>query len=253
MIMSHLTHIRHTLLACSLTCYSWYIAAVPHLHHTLHADMWPRQEKYQWPNPLRNARKLGLLPLVKRFRIHSINCGISEDPFSPKGFSLCTLRQFSRLTNVRELEIDGLDTPGFISKARRYFGHFLPTVRSLLLRAPRGSRRQIIFFIGLFQHLEDLTLLDGTLKAFSQEPVNDLTLIPSFAPPLRGRLVMARFTRIGFLKDMINLLGGIRFRYMDIFDVGEARLLLNACAQTLETVRLHPNDPRGEQLNLKCM
>ena len=87
---------------------------------------------------------------------------------------------------------------------QRYFGHFLPMVRSLALRNPVGSRRQVIFFIGLFQHLQDLKLLYD-LVYFEEEPVDDLTLIPSFAPLLCGRLTMTCFTRVGILEDMIDL------------------------------------------------
>ena len=86
-----------------------------------------------------------------------------------------------------------------------------------------------------------------------EEPMNDLTFIPPFAPLLRGRLVVARFRRAGFLKDMIALFGGIRFRYMDLFDVGEMELLLNACAETTKRLRLYSTDPQGEQPYLKCM
>ena len=57
--------------------------------------------------------------------------------------------------------------------------------------------------------------------------------------------------REGLLKEMIKLFGGIRFHYMDLFNVCEMRLLLNACAPTLEALRLYPNDPRSEQLLLK--
>ena len=64
---------------------------------------------------------------------------------------------------------------------------------------------------------------------------------------------MACFARVGFSKNMIALFGGIRFRYMHLFDVGETQLLLRACAGTLETLRLCPDDPRGEQLHLKDM
>ena len=133
---------------------------------------------------------------------------------------------------------------------RRYFGHFLPTVRSLALREPKGSRRQIIYFIGLFQHLEDLRLLQcwaGT----QYEPVDDLTLIPPSAPPLRGCLLISNFTRVDLLKDMIDLLGGIRFRGMDFFDVDDMQLLLGGCAKTLETFQLHLTDPRGKGVSLK--
>ena len=133
---------------------------------------------------------------------------------------------------------------------QQYFGHFAPIVRSLALREPKGSRRQIIFFIGLFQHLEDLKLLYKWVD-FQEEPADDLTLVPSFVPPLRGRLTMTCFTRVGILEDMIDLFGGIRFRYMDLFSVHGMRLLLDVCADTLETLRFYPNDPRGELLSLR--
>ena len=48
---------------------------------------------------------------------------------------------------------------------------------------------------------------------------------------------------------MIGLFGGIRFRYMSLFNVVGMRLLLDACAETLETLRLHPSDPRGKELS----
>jgi len=54
MIVAHLIYDKRSLLACSLTCYSWYyqdIAAAPHLHHTLitptyYASM---KGKFKWP------------------------------------------------------------------------------------------------------------------------------------------------------------------------------------------------------------
>lgn len=52
---------------------------------------------------------------------------------------------------------------------------------------------------------------------------------------------------------MIDLFGGIRFRYMDLFCVKGMRLILGACAETLETVRLYPDDPRSEQPSPKCV
>jgi hypothetical protein len=193
--------------------------------------------------------KLGLLPLVDTF--WSLGANSNHIEFSPKLFNCYTLRHFSALTNVQELGIDYLDIPSFMPRIRRYFGHFLPTVHSLALSEPKGSRRQIVYFIGLFQRLEDLKLL--YIRADSQEePADDLTLIPPFVPPLRGSLMVVRFTRVGLLKDMIDLFGGIRFRHMNLFNVDGMRLLLDACAKTLETVMLYPTDPRGEQLSVKA-
>ena len=50
-----------------------------------------------------------------------------------------------------------------------------------------------------------------------------------------------------FVNDMITSLGGLRFRHMDLFRVSCVQLLLNACAETLETLRLYPSDSYGEQ------
>ena len=57
---------------------------------------------------------------------------------------------------------------------------------------------------------------------------------------------MTLLRRVELLEDMIELFGGIRFRSMDLFDVNGTRLPLNACVKTLETLRLHQNDPRRE-------
>ena len=249
MIIVHLIYNTRSLLACSLTCYSLYIVTVPHPHHTLITQTYRRypDRKLKLPKPLWDVYNLGLPPLVKKFHI----CGAERSDcrvFSPKLFSWCTLRHFTALANVQELGIDHLDIPSFIPRINRYFGHSLPTVHSLALGEPQGSRRQIIYFIGLFKHLEDLKLIYDKVDS-QDEPADDLTLVPAFLPPLRGRLTVTCFTRVGILKDMIDLLGGIRFRYMSLFNVVGMRLLLDACAETLETLQLHPTDPRGKELS----
>lgn len=248
MIIAHIFYDTRSLLACCLTCYSWYIAAVPHLHQTLITPYYsePRDSKCWWDDSFQRMCTLGLFPLVKKFHFRGTQYPtlVKPVPFSPKLFDRRILRQFSALTNVQELGIDYLDIPSFMSKIRRYFGHFLPTVRSLSLKNPKGSRRQVIFFIGCFQHLEDLKLLYDRDQS-QEEPVDDLTPVPPYTPPLRGRLTMTCITRVGILEDMIGSFGGIRFRHMDLFDVDRMRLLLDACGNTLESLRLYPSDPRA--------
>jgi len=139
--------------------------------------------------------------------------------------------------------IDYLDIPSFMSRIQQYFGHFPPTVQELYLENPYGSCRQTIYFIGLFEHLEDLNLIYDESSS-REEPTDDLTLFPPFAPPLRGWLKLTSFRRVGLLKDMIDLFGGLRFRWLDLFDVDGMPLLLGACARTLEILRLYPTDPR---------
>ena len=205
MIIAHFINDVHSLRACSLTCYSWYIAAVPHLHHTLFININSLDRKFRWPNPIRNMHMLGLLPLVQSIRICR---GGNKVGFSPELFNRRTLRQFPALTDIRTLWIDDLDIPSFMPMIQRYFGHFLPTVDYLTLKEPKGSRRQIIYFFGLFQHLEDLRLLYDRADP-RDEPADDLSLIPPSVPPLRGWLWLCNFTRVGLLKDMIDLFGGI--------------------------------------------
>ena len=72
MIIAHLIYDKRSLLACSQTCYSWYIATVPHLHHALIIPPpyyhWRALDEFMWSKPLRDMHKLGLLPLVKSSR-----------------------------------------------------------------------------------------------------------------------------------------------------------------------------------------
>ena len=250
MIIAHLTRDTYSLLACSLTCYAWYIAAVPHLHDTLISliKFHELPDRFLWPKPLRYMHKLGLLPLVKKLLIRK---GIEYHRFSPKQFNRGTLRHFLALTGIQELGIDYLDIPSFMPRIRKYFGHFLPTLRSLSLRDPKGSDWQIIYFIGMFEHLDDLKLLHERppIDFQEREPMDIKTLVPPFAPPLRGQLTLTNFGRVGILEGMIYCFGGIQFRRMDLSDVNGTRLLLRACAETLETLRLYPSDPRGKELS----
>lgn len=245
MIIAHLIHDMRSLIACSRTCYSWYLAAVHHLHRPLIIGATDSNQKFMWPTPIKSIHKLGLLPLVTELRIYNAK-GMSKNLFSSR-----VLRQFTAFVNVRDLRIGHLDIPSFIPHIQRYFGHFLPTVKSLSLAYPKGSHRQIIFFIGLFQHLEDLMLNDRSTR--TPERQEDMDLAPHFVPPFGGRLVIWYFRRAGLVKDIIDSFGGIKFSSMNIFDVAETRLLLSACAKTLRILQLQPTDPHGERLDLLCM
>lgn len=242
LVIGRLIYDTCSLRACTLTCRSWYNAAVPHLHHTLTIETFPRFGDSAWPHPLRQMHRLGLLPLVKKFWTRGYD--YSSTGLSPKLFSDRILRHFSALSGVQELEMDYPDIPNFVPRIRRYFNHFLPTVQSLVLRGPKGSPRQIIYFIGFFQHLQNLRLVN-TWANPQDESMDDSTLIPLFVPPLRGWLSATSFTKLGLLNDMINLFGGIRFRYMNLLNVDGLRILLGACVGTLEYLILDPTDPWG--------
>ena len=201
-----------------MTCYSWYLAAVPHLHNVLITHTNSLDQKFRWPNPLRRMHALGLLPFVEILWIRGDDDSDDDLGFSSKRFNRRVLRQFSALANVRRLMIDLLDILNFMPRIKRYFGHFLPTVQVLVLTQPRGTRRQITCFIGLFRHLEYLEIHHGV--DFQGEPRDDLTLIPPFAPPLRGWLMMSDLTGVGLLEDMIDLFGGSPIQLPGTFQYG---------------------------------
>ena len=248
MIITYLFYDTPGLLTSSLTCRSWHIAAAPHLHRTLitHTRHSNGDEKAKWPKPLLGASKLGLLPFVTELFISG--GGLEGEMFSIKQLYRRIERKFSALNNLRELTITNLDIPSFMPRIRRYFGQFSPTLQSLILKHPKGSPRQIVFFIGLFPCLEDLELYSCCANP-QEEAVDDLTLFPSSIPPLRGRLHAGYSEGDNLARTMINLFGGVRFVHMDLVRMGGAKLLLDAGADTLETLVLDATDICGEQLS----
>ena len=226
-----------------MTCYSWYIATAPHLHHSLTID-----DNIHFSNmgyrSFQTSYRLGLLSLVKRLRIRRWPYW-SKIGVTPGRLCRRTFHRLSALTNLRELGIDDLEVSRFMPRIQRCFGHFSPTLQFLALRDPRGSCQQILYFIGLFPNLQDLKPQSCSSEG-EQEITGDTTLIPLSTPPLRGWLTLTCFTRVTLIRDMIALFGGLRFRRMDLFGVKCVRLLLDACAETLETLRLYPTDSYGE-------
>jgi len=56
----------------------------------------------------------------------------------------------------QELGADGFQAHSFMLNFQEYFEHFTPTLRFLPVREPRGSSRQILYFIWLFPNLQNL-------------------------------------------------------------------------------------------------
>jgi len=248
-VISYFIYDTPTLLACSMTCYSWYIATVPLLHRSLTTDQsyfTRRDPKRRWPRPLRESYKLGLLPLVKSLRIRG--GGSPSADFTSWRFRISALRYFPAFTNLRELGIDRLRVSSSMKNLRQCFGRFAPTLQFLALSEPKGSCREILYLIGLFPNLQDLKLC-YPFPVEEQETTADVALVPLSVPPLHGRLTLTCFTRKKLIQDMIAFFGGLRFRRMDLFRANCVRLLLDTCAETLETLRLYPTDPYGEDFS----
>jgi hypothetical protein len=236
MIIAHIPRDLDTLKALSLTCRSWYIATVPHLHHTLAlGDKAPSITGGELM-PLSQLHRLGLLPLIKEIRVVQWHAKW----FEPHAFSRRDLRYFSALTNVGTLEINHLDISRFMPSIERYFGHFSPTLRSIALSSPFCTPRQLSHFLSLFPNLDDIKIY-GVIHP----PNNtlDTKLVPFSAPRLRGRLVLHQFDSVETWTGLFTAGGGLQFKYMDLWKVGGCKpALFEACAGTLETLRFYATD-----------
>jgi len=180
--------------------------------------------------------KLGLLPLVKKVQF----LGDRHRRFLvvPQVFDSQGLRHFSTLANVQDLVITGLDLHKFTSGVENYFGHFSPTLRSIALLDPSGPRRRLLDLLGLFPKLDDIKIVryGGALEALESVDTQRAQIRGS----LRGKLELDGFWDKKLLEEIITSFGGMRFVSMDLNNVEGAQLLLDACAETLQTLCFRP-------------
>lgn len=238
MIIAHLIYDVQTLKACALTCYSWYIAAVPHLHRTCVF----RGVDRAGLKSLSVRHALGLLPLVKDLRI--LQPSTQPRWFLPQSFSRRYLRYFFAFQNVQSLTVQRLDIQSIIPGLKHHFGHFSPTLRSITLEAPRCTPRQLSHFFSFFPNLDDIEVrsLTRTRTGAPDDP-----LVPFSAPKLQGQLTLSSFTAVGTWEDL-DASSGLRFHTIHLYPVSKcASVLLAACAKTLETLRIQPSDEFGTE------
>jgi len=238
-IIAHLIHNLGALKACSLTCRSWYIAAAPHLHHTLTLTGNRLEIGRLQLQPLSNLHRLGLIHLVKSIRVKQ---GFNTHWFVPQTFSHLDLRHFSALANVHTLKLQNADILNLIPGAERYFGHFSQTLRSIILYDPCCTPRQLSYFLSLFSNLENI----GIRNICAAEPITtipEMELVPFSAPKLRGRLALRGFEWAETWKHLVASKSELRFRHMDLHRSATCTpALFEACAETLETLRFGVGD-----------
>ena len=232
MITTHIAHDLHALKAFSLTCYSWYISAAPHLHRTFSFGTFDKLR------PLSKLHRLGLMPLIKEILVEQYY----YTWLAPQSFSRRDLHYFTAFANVQTLTLDSFTISRFIPGIERYFGHFSPTLRSLALLGPLCTPRQLSHFLSLFPNLDDIAIWEFAIRPLNTT-ISDTKLVPFSVPRLRGRLVLRGSNSVETWTGLIASGGGLRFRYMDLWRVGRcAPVLFEACADTLETLRFHAAD-----------
>lgn len=233
-IIAHLSHDLDDLKACSLTCRSWYTVAVPHIQHTL---ILGRGATPSGLKRLSELYALGLAPLVKEIRVEQ--WGGASTWFTPQAFRGHVLSHFSAFANVHTLKLQHAEIHQFIPGIEHYFGHFSQTLRSFTLYDPCCSPRQLSHILSLFPNLDDVEICRVSIHA-PGTTIHDSELVPSSAPKFRGRLALYGFGWAETWTNLISSCGGIRFRHMDLRGSASCvPVLLEACAETLETLQLY--------------
>lgn len=237
MIVAHLIYDTSSLKACAATCHTWCHIATPHLYHTLTLWQWHSETAYRDVNPLAVLHERGLLSHVKRLRFRS---GFSGRPWvMPEYFDSWGLHYFSALANLQGLTVADLDFSRFVSGTKEYFGHWSSTLRSIALIRPTGPPRQLLDFLGLFPKLDGVKIIRyHTTTETHHTPDTPRAPVQG---SLRGNLTLSGFAVGELVEKMITAFGGMRFISLDLDDVLGAQLLLNACAETLQTLRLNPD------------
>jgi hypothetical protein len=195
-----------------------------------------------WPIPLMEASQRHLLPSIKRFSI-----AFTDDNGFARGLfgDVHSLRYFSALENLQELSINNLWLSSFMPDIKKYFGHF-PTLRSLTLRKPKASCKQLLYLIGLFPYLQDLKLLYFR-PTKEDETTDNLALVPLSKPPLGGWLTLISCGGEEFVDKLIAFYAGkLPFRSVCLSYVECTQRVLDACAGTLETLQVQVLDHYGE-------
>ena len=237
MIIVYLTHDLNALKACSLTCRSLYIVVVQHLHHTITLGDTKLDKIHDKLKPLSKLHELGLMPLVKEIRVHQKWSSV-RPWFVPKAFNNRHLRYFSAFANVQALNFSRLEIYHFIPDIGRYFGHFSPTLRSIVLVHPRCTPRQLSYFLSFFPSLDDVDI--SSPNPSPNITIPDAELVPLSTPKLGGRLALYDFR---WAETWTHFITPPRFHYMDLRTVGGcAPIVLEACAKTLETLRFNVAD-----------
>jgi len=237
MIIAHLTRDLRALKACSLTCRSWYIVAAPYIHHTL---ILKGGAKHVGLRSLSGLCGRGLIPFVQEIQV--VQPHGADIWFVPRAFGRRSLLGFSAFTNVHTLRLQRLEIYRFIQHVKRYFEQFSPTLRSIVLSNPRCTPRQLSHFLSLFSNLDDIKIW-GLSANVPNMAALDAKLIPFSAPKFGGRLVLGVFGWVETWTHLIDSCGGLRFRHMELCtSVSSTPALLEACAQTLETLRFYVTD-----------
>lgn len=227
-IVDYVSEDRQTLFACTYLSRTWCIAARAHLYRTftvLDSAGFDAAD---------DLHRMGMIHLVRRIvvtrQIHQ------SDFLLPK-----TMTRLHTFTHLQELDIRYLNVGQPLLWIHEHCDILKSTVRTLTLRYPRGSIKELLCFISLFSGLENLNV--DSIDSVSTS--GDFVPVLETSPPLTGRLNLTGIFDQEFMSGLVSFQKGVKFRTVDLQFCGEVQEVINGCAGTMERFICQPSDFRG--------
>lgn len=158
-----------------------------------------------------------------------------------------TMIRLHAFTHLQELDIRYLDVGLPLCWLHEHCEILKSTVRTLTLRYPKGSIKQLLCFISLFSGLENLTV-DSIDRDFTP---GVFVPVLETSPPLTGRLTLTGIFDQEFMSGLVSLQKGVKFRTVDLQFCGELQGIVDGCAGTMERFIYHPSDFRGRSNSIR--
>jgi len=241
-----------TLMACSLTCRALFSAVRGLVHERVRLLPWRRYPIYKLKDRIKQQVLPGWRPRTDCRKVHlrylskggkhgllgyarGVYVDIGQE-FSPESLEVY-LPHFRSFDRVHTLGISSFDPAKFLPTFERYFGQFVPTLRSLHLPYVKGSVQDVLGFICKFPHLDNLSLTISSPHSADVPP----KLSVEHSPPLKGTLVL-RGSALIPARFLLGIPGGLHFRSIEVdaVDKGELDGILAACSSELEMLSIRP-------------
>jgi len=228
-ILDYVSEDRPTLFACTHLSRTWCIGARLHLYRTFTVSDSPGFEA------VNDIKSMGTNHLVRKLVI--------ARRMSQSDLVIPTITaRLNAFMHLQELDIRYLNVGELLAWLPQHCGVLKPTVRTLTLRYPRGSTKQILCFVSLFSGLENLAV-----DNIEQESPSDVVVpFPESSPLLTGRLTLTGILDQEFMSGLASLQKGLKFRTVDLQFCGEAQEVIDGCAGTMRQFICHPSDFRGK-------
>lgn len=232
--IDHLHDDTNSLRSCGLVCKAW---APPARYHIFHTVYLPSKERLIRWSQIFDTSECSPSHIVKRLTL--------SEWFSPAVMEEHKLMDhFRSFDNVQELYLRRFDFGNFQGKPLEdYFGHFVSSLRWLEFNwAMTSNPVDLIHMVSLLLNVDDLGIMG--LHAGS-EGFGEILGHPLVSPTFRGRLRLSTNTHTagGFISGLVGLPSGVNFQSLYLWfenteDFRHADRLLEACAETLETLEI---------------